>query len=388
MKKSTFKKPTRIKKTRGTPLAVFTVTGGVCSLERIDKKTISSLSLSWSTDVLNFSSDNRKVDILISSRKKEVIKNCENFSVSNTLSGYLLTYVRKNKVKNKDVIVIAKSKDLYEWTVKSELPKGDTEHSTVIYDQNLDLFLLYRDGLFIKNQTTRTLAGWKENPSLIFTSRHGMFDSDLISIIGGTETEEGMLLIYNASIKKDAQHLLQVGGALFDKNNPKRVLWRSEIPLWQGVIETTNKKDLVVPVGFVYLNNNFLVYWLTKSGNMVISTFPSLFKNPEIYQHKILKRAEQNPILMARPGHTWETIGTFNPTVFQDEHGVLHMFYRALGTDGISRVGYAQSVDGVTITKRLPHPIFEPSPGLGMPDPKKAKGPVGYDPLFYTSGGG
>lgn len=403
MKKSTSKKPKEIKlrrpkgsesrlkasgKTKGTPLAVFTVTGGVCALERIDKKTTSNLSLSWSTDGLSFISDNRIVDINLSTTKKEKIKDCGNFSISSTESGFIMTYVRKSKVKNKDVIVIAKSKDLYEWKVSSEVPRGDSNHSTMIYDKQLDLFLLYRDGLFIKNQSTRTLTVWKEKPSLLFTSRNGMFDSDSISIIGSVETKEGLLLIYNASVKKDRHHLLQIGGVLFDVNDPKRIIWRSEAPLWQGVVQTKSKTDSITPVGFVYFNETFIVYWLTKDGNMVLSTFPALYKNTEIYQHKILKRSEKNPIIKARYDKEWEVVGTFNPTVFQDDDNVLHMFYRALGSDGISRVGYAQSEDGESITKRLPYPVFEPSPGYGMPDAKKTKEPIGYNPAYYTSGGG
>ena len=403
MVKKAFKKPKKIKprrlggsrsrlktsgKTKGLPLAVFNVTGGVCILERTRSKINSHLFLSWSVDGLDFSSDDRKVEIFVNSEKKEKIKNCRNFSVSNTNSGFVMTYIRDNKTKTKSFIVIAKSKDLYEWTVKSEILKEDSEHILVVYDKPLDLFLLYRDGLFIKNQSTRTLSLWKEKPSLIFTSRYGMFDSEAVSVVGGVETKEGLLLIYDASIKKDKQHLLQLGGVLFDVNNPKKVIWRSEAPLWQGVIETKTKTNSVVPIGFVYLGDSFVVYWVTKDGDIIISTLPSLFKNTEIYQHKILKRAEENPILRASHNNDWEVQGTFNPTVFQDENNVIHMFYRAIGRDGISRVGYAESHDGISISKRLPYPVFEPSPGLGMPDAKKTKEPVGYNPAYYTSGGG
>ena len=101
MKNGTLKKPKKIKKTTGIPLAVFAVTGGICVLERLDKKTTSSLSLSWSTDGLSFSLDNRKVEIYISTTKKEKIESCQNFSVSSTANGFLMTYIRNGKEKNK-----------------------------------------------------------------------------------------------------------------------------------------------------------------------------------------------------------------------------------------------------------------------------------------------
>ncbi len=388
MKKGNLKKPKTIKKTKGIPLTVFAVTGGVCLLERINGKTTDSLSLAWSTDGLVFSSDSRRVSIKISDSKAEKIRDCDNFNVSPTPGGFVMTYIRRGRTRDKEYIVVAKSKDLYEWSVKSEILRMDSDHSVVIYNKILDLFLLYRDGLFIKTQSTRSLSFWKERASLVLTSRSGMFDGGQLDIIGGMETKEGLLLIYNSSVKQDKEHLLQIGGVLFDVNNPKRILWRSEAPLWQGVVETKNKKDVISPVGFVSIKETFVVYWLTKQGNMVLSTFPSLFKNTEIYQHKILKRFDRNPIITARDDHDWEIQGTFNPAVFQDEDNVLHLFYRAIGKDGISRIGYAQSTDGVTITKRLPHPVFEPSPGLGMPNARDAAGPIGYHPSYYTSGGG
>lgn len=388
MKKSTLKKPKKIKKTKGVPLAVFSVTGGVCLLERVEEKSTNSLHLSWSTDGLNFSTDHRKVSIKFSSGKGEKIKDCDNFRVSSTSNGFIMTYVRIAKTKDKEVIVVARSKDLYEWSIKSEIIRGDSNHSIIIYSKLLDLFLLYKDGLFIKSQSTRSLSFWKERSSLILTSRHGMFDEGQLEIVGCIETKEGLLLIYDASVKEDKQHLLQIGGVLFDVNNPNRILWRSESPLWQGVVETKNKKSLIVPVGFINLNGTFMVYWLAGDGSMVFSTFPSLFENREIYQHKILKRFDRNPIITARLDHDWEIQGTFNPAVFQDDDGVLHLFYRAVGNDGISRIGYAQSIDGLSITKRLPHPVFEPSLGFGMPDVKEVRGPIGYYPSYYTSGGG
>lgn len=388
MKKSTLIKPKKIKKTKGLPLAVFSVTGGVCALEKQNKKTGSSLFLSWSIDGLSFATDSRSVEIYLSKTKKEKIDNCHNFSISSTENGYMMTYFREAKTKEDEVLVVAKSKDLYEWEVKSEIVSGDSRHSIIVYNQNLGLFLLYKDGLFIKQQSTRTLTVWKEKHTLLFTSRHGMFDSEAVSIIGGIETKEGLLLIYNASIKHDKHYLLQIGGVLFDINDPKRILWRSEVPLWQGIAEIKNKQECINPTGFVYLNDRFVVYWVTKDGGMVISTFPSLLKNTEIYQHKILKRSDKNPIIEARHDQEWEIMGTFNPTVFQDEDEILHLFYRAVGKDGISRVGYAQSKNGISIDKRLHHPVFEPSRGFGMPDAKKVVGPTHYSPSYYTSGGG
>ncbi|OHA93890.1 MAG: hypothetical protein A3H52_01555 [Candidatus Zambryskibacteria bacterium RIFCSPLOWO2_02_FULL_39_26] len=380
-------KPKKLKNTEGIPLAVVSVNGGVCLLEKTLKKTGNHLFLSWSTDGLNFSGDKRQVEIKISPRKKEKIETCSNFSLSGTPTSFIMTYVRAGKTRDKDIFVIAKSKDLYAWTVKSEVIRGDSNQATVVYDKLLDLFILYKDGLFSKCQQTRTLTVWKESHSLLFTSRQGMFDSEHISIIGSLDTKDGLLVIYEASICKDWQTLLQIGGILFDNKDPKRIIWRSEAPLWQGVVELNTKSDKIIPIGFVYFQNSFLVYWTTSGGDLILSSFPSLFKDTDIYQYAILERFEKNPVIEPRTQHDWEVMGTFNPAVFQDEDG-LHLFYRALGSDGISRIGYAYSKDGMHFDKRLPHPVFEPSFGLGFPDARLTTEPIGIHPAYYTSGGG
>lgn len=53
----------------------------------------------------------------------------------------------------------------------------------------------------------------------------------------------------------------------------------------------------------------------------------------------------------------WESWQTFNPAAIEID-GTVYLFYRAIGEDGMSRVGLAISEDGFTIKERLPEPIF------------------------------
>jgi predicted GH43/DUF377 family glycosyl hydrolase len=69
-------------------------------------------------------------------------------------------------------------------------------------------------------------------------------------------------------------------------------------------------------------------------------------------------RAKENPIISPKPENNWEAWQTFNPGVILLENKV-HFIYRAIGGDGISRLGYAASDDGFTISERLPCPIYE-----------------------------
>lgn len=101
-----------------------------------------------------------------------------------------------------------------------------------------------------------------------------------------------------------------------------------------------------------------------------------------------LLRHLHNPILSPQQIREWEHGGTFNPAAVKDSEGNVHLFYRAVGADGISRVGHAMSKDGYSVDERSMYPIYEPLPGYGMPDAAKATGPKRYDPEFYASGGG
>ncbi len=69
-----------------------------------------------------------------------------------------------------------------------------------------------------------------------------------------------------------------------------------------------------------------------------------------------LKRNEKNPIL--QPGkYDFEGQAVMNPAAIHDGDKT-HLFYRAIGNDGVSRIGYATSKDGQTIDERLPYPVF------------------------------
>ncbi len=68
-----------------------------------------------------------------------------------------------------------------------------------------------------------------------------------------------------------------------------------------------------------------------------------------------LIRADENPIIVG--AHPFEAGGVMNPAavVVGD---TTHLFYRAVGNDGVSRIGYAWSKDGKKVDGRLPYPVF------------------------------
>jgi predicted GH43/DUF377 family glycosyl hydrolase len=83
-------------------------------------------------------------------------------------------------------------------------------------------------------------------------------------------------------------------------------------------------------------------------------------------------RFKGNPILKPIKDHPWESRYVFN-TAMISLGGRIHYFYRAMGEDNVSRLGYASSGDGCHIDVRYPNPVFEPSCSLekhGCEDPR------------------
>lgn len=73
-----------------------------------------------------------------------------------------------------------------------------------------------------------------------------------------------------------------------------------------------------------------------------------------------MKRFHGNPILEPIGTHGWESRRVFNAAAISVDKRI-YILYRAMGNDGISRLGYAASSDGYHIDERLLLPVFEPA---------------------------
>lgn len=101
---------------------------------------------------------------------------------------------------------------------------------------------------------------------------------------------------------------------------------------------------------------------------------------PSILHRLTLGKSSQNPIL--KPGtNPWTAEAVLNPAALALE-GRTHLIYRAIGMDGVSRLGYASSADGITFDKRLPYPIYVARDPRDL-DAQRRR----YSPAMYPSGG-
>jgi predicted GH43/DUF377 family glycosyl hydrolase len=96
------------------------------------------------------------------------------------------------------------------------------------------------------------------------------------------------------------------------------------------------------------------------------------------------RRLSDVPIIAPR-GNGWEAAGTFNPAVVEHE-GKIVMLYRAQDRQGTSRLGYAESADGIHFSRR-DEPVLSPETDYekdgGLEDPRLVRfGDTYY--LTYT----
>ncbi len=111
-----------------------------------------------------------------------------------------------------------------------------------------------------------------------------------------------------------------------------------------------------------------------------------LFKknlSPDIIERHLFKRYHQNPTLSPIMHLDWQAEGTCNPAAYMDDTGKVHIIYRAVGNDGISRLGYAASPDGFVFEDRTPYPVFSMQNPARYGEPREKT----FNPLLYPSGG-
>ena len=93
-------------------------------------------------------------------------------------------------------------------------------------------------------------------------------------------------------------------------------------------------------------------------------------------------RLSDNPILCPH-GTSWQSAGTFNPAVVL-YNGKFVMLYRAQDKNGTSRLGYAESSDGLHFTRR-PEPVLSPETDYekdgGVEDPRLVK----FGDMYYLT---
>ncbi len=144
----------------------------------------------------------------------------------------------------------------------------------------------------------------------------------------------------------------------------------------------TNSLDISLFFGLVILIPLLVIIYLERRELLFLVTEAGVKIKKELRDVFNLERHESNPLLSPRDHISWEKEGVFNPAALLIKDTV-HLLYRAIGSDGISRIGYSKSADGTKFEEGLEYPVFtfKQSKPLGV-NRKQV-----YDPVMFPSGG-
>ncbi len=295
------------------------------------------------------------------------------FKISKIKEGYFLSYGKAGK------ILSAVSEDCVCWKKIGAI--DNIKNCGLITDGATlsEKYLMFFGEHLIRIATSVDLKKWDIKRSAFLRPREGYFDSQSLSVVNIFFVKEGLVVLYSAL---NRAYKLSLGAVIVDKNNYRKILWRSRSPIWTQPKEW--KSGEANFVGSFYRGKRLLVYWdfcgelkaISISNPWTIiscvkaSKKKVLKKQKQIKPAKVvttqkrirqleLERHEKNPIIGPIEEHAWESRETFNPAAIYLD-GKVHLLYRALGDKGISVLGYASSEDGINITERLEKPVYAP----------------------------
>ncbi|MEK7570940.1 MAG: hypothetical protein AAB553_01585 [Patescibacteria group bacterium] len=297
---------------------------------------------------------------------------------------YFLTY--KTLSKTAPNLHGAVSSDFLRWT-KSGRIESLKEVGTVIPDfKDKNRYVMYFGEQTIKLAYSGDLKNWKVDETPLLEPRVGTFEEDSnLEVAGVFQAYDNILLPYYSKRQEKGKYCYEVGACLFNRKNPKEIIWRSEKPLWSTPRDLHHES--LKPLGIAMFKEQLILYWTLHETTVFAVSCPIPGKHAQATDKQfnvVLNRYANNPIITPNPKNKWESRATFNSAALYED-GKVHFLYRALGASDISVLGYASSCDGVTIDERSDLPAYVPREDFELPQNLGDHQAI-IDP--YISGGG
>jgi beta-1,2-mannobiose phosphorylase / 1,2-beta-oligomannan phosphorylase len=332
-----------------------------------------------STDGLSFAPHSDKAKVVDEKRRNVNPHKSLDYRVSHVGDKYVLLYkYRKEKFNH---IYSAVSKDLIRWQRLGQI-RDIKETGMIVGDYQHDgSYVCYTGEQSVRVAFSKDFVDWTVDHTPVLTAEKDFFGEWPIQVAHVKVQHDGILLLYY--IIKDARHVA-IRAALFDKNDPKKLLKSFKDPVWEAPADWNEKGAF--PVGIADMNGMYMSYWISeKEGLFAIShpLFATLGDRGSQAPAYLLNKLKKNPIIKPIVDHFWESRATFNPGALY-EQGRVHMIYRAIGDQDVSVLGYASSGNGVDFDQRLDEPAYVPTEPFECSSPF-SKG-AAYSP--FASGGG
>jgi hypothetical protein len=157
-------------------------------------------------------------------------KDLSEINIAQVEGQLILSY--KREYNKKLVTVFAESSDSSNF--KEIAIAKDIKYKLIFSIKDLfqEKYISYTGENFIYFATAKSLSKWDVHKEYLLTPRQNYFDHNGVKIIESVSLSEGIFLLYESSFVQDDLFYLQIGGVLFEKNDPKKLIWRSEYPIW------------------------------------------------------------------------------------------------------------------------------------------------------------
>lgn len=314
--KNYFQNPILISNQKGVPTAITKEKKVFLFYEESN-----AICLAISRDGINFKKENVCV-------VKERGKKCRNPRIFKTEKGYFLFYRVVGKA-NKTYICGAFSNNLLSWRKTGKITLAKKQE------------IINKD-----NQ-------------LIFSIKKNLPNKEKIEIgPSPVMAEQGILFVYNTvKFAKSGVKHYSWNLVLCDKENPSKILWRAEKPIF------SSEKNKITLGGLVKFQGKWLLYYYSEIDKGINIAFLDSWEDfwEDVKEEEPLKliKFEGNPILEPRKMYFWESKACFNVAAIY-EQGKVYIIYRSITEDDVSVLGLAISKDGINISERLSEPIYVP----------------------------
>lgn len=334
-----------------------------------------------SKDSFEFKESNKYVFAMDPSQREEQNYDWDGFRIAKGDEQHILTY--KNKKQKNSPLALAISTDLNVWYKVGEVPEIK-ETSAIVHSLKHDgSFVMYSGEKDIKLSYSKSLLEW-DVKSTVLSPRQDHFDKEAVEVANAYVVGEHILLLYYSKNNDHENTHYSVGAAFFEKNNPEKLIWRSDKPIYELPEDYLHEK--IKPIGTAYINDQIILYWSINDSNIfsVSTPLPRITKEPKwnIFSY-LVKKSHKNPILSPKEDVPWESRATFNSAAILEDDKV-HFLYRALGDTDLSVLGYATSKDGIHIDYRSKTPAYIPREPFETPGGNR----FGSISAHFMSGGG
>ncbi len=317
------------------------------------------------------------LQILQKNGQPESLDLCRGFSHSAIGAIHIMSY-NKLGVGGKSTSRVAVSTDGRSYKVRTDLNSDYSDlHLSSVHMSGRDMLGVarYKDTFHLA--TSRDALHWKFTPFKNFELLRDHLPQGAM-LIGLTSTYGGIYVMYYHFEGEPGKYILKVGGFLISYTDPHKIAFASHVPIWTEIV-----KEKAMSLGAVETGDLFIAYWRSENGKVFISKIPKSVYSRTTQNGVALDKHPDNPLIVPNENNFWEAVATFNPAALYDGQDV-HLLYRAMGNDGVSRIGYAKSTDGFRFICGYADPVYE----INVSQASLGKQPRGYNPAYYTSGGG